>query len=276
MAISWVTGDIGSLEIVWTTFTIENVPVDSTKTVTDVDFEIAHDTVGHSVYYDEFSLTSEVTSADDPQVEEEDITYVTIDDHSTVLPSSIQHENILETNKHTPKAHTLGSHSDVVIASPIANHFLGWDTGTSKWINKLASVAGADHSTLNQLDYASAGHTGFAPATAVYSTVVLTADLDPLVVGTRYIMNDAVNICDCVLPATAAVGDMIQIVGMNANGWKVTAAAGDTIVFGNLETIAAGYIASTHDKDCVELICMVADTQWQVINAVGNIDVEIV
>ena len=107
-----------------------------------------------------------------------------------------------------------------------------------------------------------------------YTTSVLTADLDPLVIGTCYIMNDAVDLCSCVLPATAAVGDRIQIVGKGATGWKVTAAAGDTIVYGNLTTIAGGYIASTHERDAKEFICTVADSEWQIPH-VGNVEVEI-
>ena len=248
MAISWVTGEIGSLEIVWTTFTIENVPVDSTKTVTDVDFEIAHDVVGHSVYYDEFELTSEVTSADDPPVEEGDITYVTIDDHSTVLPSSVQHENIIEANKHTPKAHDLNSHSDVVIASPVANHFLGWDTGTSKWINKLISTTDI---TWNEI----VGATN-------------------AVVNNAYQANNVARV-EVTLPVTAAMFDKIEVSGKGAGGWKILQNAGQTIHMGNLAstTGVVGYLESDHFLDSVELMCITADTDFKVFKPSGNITI---
>ena len=38
-------------------------------------------------------------------------------------------------------------------------------------------------------------------------------------------------------------------------------------------TGTGGYLESTHSKDSVELVCVVADTGWSVISSVGNITV---
>lgn len=58
------------------------------------------------------------TTGDKLQYEEQtgggapsDKTYITKDDETVTLPNSLQHENVVEANKHTPKAHTLASHS---------------------------------------------------------------------------------------------------------------------------------------------------------------------
>lgn len=78
------------------------------------------------------------------------------------------------------------------------------------------------------------------------------------------------------LPATAAVGDVIRVTGINfATGWKIAQNAGQTIHFGVSDTTtgAGGYLQSTAIRDSVELVCVVADTDFNVISSVGNITV---
>lgn len=88
-----------------------------------------------------------------------------------------------------------------------------------------------------------------------------------------YIANNA-GLVTLNLPATSAVGDEIDVIGMGAGGWLIQAGVGQTIVLGSSTTSSAGSLASTNAKDSLYMICTVANTQWQVASAPqGNITV---
>ena len=78
------------------------------------------------------------------------------------------------------------------------------------------------------------------------------------------------------LPATAALGTTISIVGESAGGWMITQAAGQSIQYGNLSTTVGvtGHLDSTNRYDTVTLVCRVADTTWSILHApVGILNV---
>ncbi len=78
------------------------------------------------------------------------------------------------------------------------------------------------------------------------------------------------------LPAASAVGDIIKITGINtATGWQITQAAGQQIFFGTSSTTlgATGTLTSSNIRDSLEMVCVVANTTWNVLNSVGNITV---
>jgi hypothetical protein len=76
------------------------------------------------------------------------------------------------------------------------------------------------------------------------------------------------------LPATAAVGSIVEVTGKGAGGWKIAYPTGDIIHFGNLDTtISTGYLQSTLTRDSVRLVCVAADTEWNVISSMGNITI---
>lgn len=76
------------------------------------------------------------------------------------------------------------------------------------------------------------------------------------------------------LPATSAVGDEIDVMGVGAGGWLIQCGVGQTIVLGSSTTSSAGSLASTNAKDSLYMICTVANTQWQVASAPqGNITI---
>ena len=76
------------------------------------------------------------------------------------------------------------------------------------------------------------------------------------------------------LPAASAIGAVISIVGM-INSWNIVQGAGQRIFFGSTATTlgAGGSLASTDAGDCVEMVCLVADTIWYVKSSIGNITV---
>lgn len=76
------------------------------------------------------------------------------------------------------------------------------------------------------------------------------------------------------LPGTAAAGDVVRITSVGTAGWQLKAATGDTIQFGNLVTIAGGYVESTDNHDAVEVVCVAANSAWQVVSSIGNLTVQ--
>lgn len=91
-------------------------------------------------------------------------------------------------------------------------------------------------------------------------------------VNSAYVVNNA-GLVTVTLPDTAAVGDIVRVVGKGAGGWKVAQNASESINFGNVTTTTGvgGYISSTLRYDSVELVCTVANTTWTAISSVGNI-----
>ena len=75
------------------------------------------------------------------------------------------------------------------------------------------------------------------------------------------------------LPTTAVFGDVIQITGKGAGGWRVAQNAGQSIQFNSITTTVGvgGSLASYVISDCVVLQCVSSGSLWKVIGAEGNI-----
>lgn len=93
-------------------------------------------------------------------------------------------------------------------------------------------------------------------------------------VNNGYIANNA-GLVTLTMPATAAIGDCVQVVGKGTGGWRIAQNAGQTIHFANNDTTAGagGRLDSTGQYDTVELVCITANTDWAVIDSVGAITV---
>lgn len=93
-------------------------------------------------------------------------------------------------------------------------------------------------------------------------------------VNSGYISNNA-GLVTITIPTTCAVGDTVKVTGKGAGGWRIAQNASEQIHFGNLSTTSGtgGYLEFTHRRDTVELVCITADTEWNVVNSVGNITV---
>jgi hypothetical protein len=110
-----------------------------------------------------------------------------------------------------------------------------------------------------------------APA---FTWSVITGD-QTAVVNNGYICNKGSALL-LALPATSAVGAVIEVTGINtALGWKVTQAAGQQIFFGTASTTsgATGFLQSTAIRDSIKMVCVVANLTWNVVSSVGNITV---
>lgn len=104
---------------------------------------------------------------------------------------------------------------------------------------------------------------------------VVTGTSQSAAVNNGYIANNA-GLVTVTLPATSAVGDTVAVTGINnATGWKVAQNAGNQIFFGASSTTsgAGGSLASTATRDTVYLVCVTANSAWNVVSSIGNLTV---
>lgn len=89
-----------------------------------------------------------------------------------------------------------------------------------------------------------------------------------------YICNNAALVT-VTLPSTCAVGKTIRVSGKGSGLWKIAQNAGQIIYFGDQNTTSgtAGYLAAQNQYDSIELLCITANTTFNVISVVGNITV---
>ena len=93
-----------------------------------------------------------------------------------------------------------------------------------------------------------------------------------MAVENGYIANN-VGLVTLTLPAVAAVGDEVAVVGKGTGGWLIAQNAGQVIHLLGTDTTpgAGGSLASTVRYDCLELICITANTDWVVRTVMGNL-----
>lgn len=138
----------------------------------------------------------------------------------------------------------------------------------SNTLSKL--TAGSDGEVLTL----ASGVPSWAAATGGFTWNEVTGTSGTIAADNGYITNNASQVT-MTLPSTCSVGDYFRVVGKGAGGWKVAQNASQLIHFGNMDTTTGtgGSLESTNDYDCVELLCISANTDFLVISAVGNITV---
>lgn len=77
------------------------------------------------------------------------------------------------------------------------------------------------------------------------------------------------------LPATSAVGDIIELVLNGATKWTITQAAGQQIRWSGSTTTLGnmGSLATTGTGDSIRMVCHVANTIWAGLSGNGNLTV---
>ncbi len=111
--------------------------------------------------------------------------------------------------------------------------------------------------------------TSAAPASTSFTWSTVTGTSQTAAVDNGYFANNA-GLVTVTLPATAAVGKVVEVAGQGAGGWKLLANTGQTIQFGNLASTTAGSFSSTNQYDTIKVVCQVANTTWQVLSAVSS------
>lgn len=89
-----------------------------------------------------------------------------------------------------------------------------------------------------------------------------------------YIANNA-GLVTITLPTTASQGSIIEVVGKGAGGWKVAQPTGVQVNFGILSTTSgtSGSLQNNKQYDSLRLVCITANTTWNVAASVGNITI---
>ena len=113
-----------------------------------------------------------------------------------------------------------------------------------------------------------------APAGGGLTWNEVTGTTQAMAANNGYIANNASQVV-FTLPATAAIKSLVRVTGKGAGGWKIAQNASGVIHFGNMSTSVGtgGYLESVEDRDSVELLCVVANNEWNVISSVGNVTV---
>jgi len=105
------------------------------------------------------------------------------------------------------------------------------------------------------------------------SWVDVTGSTQAMVENTGYIADNA-GLVTLTLPSTAAQGTVMWVAGNGAGGWTIVENAGQSINFGSdSTTVTSGSLSSTQTYDVVQLLCVVANTKWNVITSMGNITI---
>jgi hypothetical protein len=105
-------------------------------------------------------------------------------------------------------------------------------------------------------------------------TVEVTGTAVAMASSQMYIM-DNVALVTATLPTTCALGDVIEVIGKGAGGWRISQNAGQLIHFGATPTTTGtgGFIASQHRYNALSLRCITANTEWIVLGAQGSMTI---
>ncbi len=117
-----------------------------------------------------------------------------------------------------------------------------------------------------------AGSITITSTTGGFAWVRVAGVAQNIAVQTGYIPTNAA-MTTFTLPATAAIGDGFQIAGEGTGLWRIATQAGQTIYCGVVTTTTGvgGYLTATHRRDCVEVVCTNTDTEWTVVDFLGNL-----
>ena len=174
-------------------------------------------------------------------------------------------------NTSTNQIYLGGTGGTVLVGGEVTG---GVDMGAGSAVsaNRIPTQSGVYNYVRNSTVTSFNGATGAVLADAVTWSVI-TADTTA-VVNRGYFTNKA-TVLGITLPSTAAVGSVLRVSGMTASGWKITQNASGVIHFGKTDTTVgtSGYLQSTLARDGVELVCCVANNEWNVVSSVGNITI---
>lgn len=102
----------------------------------------------------------------------------------------------------------------------------------------------------------------------------VTGSTQTIAVNNGY-TSDSSSLITFTLPSTAAYGTVMAVVGKGTGLWKIAQNSGQTIHFGitNTTTGTGGSLASNFQYDVVYLLCSIANTDFTVIQSIGNLTV---
>lgn len=153
-------------------------------------------------------------------------------------------------------------------AAPTNGQLLIGSTGADPALNTLTPGTGISIAN-------GAGSISISSTGGGVTWTVVTGTSQSMSPNNGYIANNA-GLVTLSLPATSSVGDVLYVTGINnATGWKIAQGLGQQIHFGTSDTTAGagGFLASTQTRDSIQLVCVIANTEWNVLSSIGNITV---
>ncbi len=106
------------------------------------------------------------------------------------------------------------------------------------------------------------------PASFVWSAAA-SSPITGIINTGYYVTNASATTID--VPATFQAGATLAVVGQGAGGWILQMNTGQTLHIGNQSTSSGGTLTSSNQYDCIEILCVVANTTFVVRNMMGNI-----
>lgn len=164
--------------------------------------------------------------------------------------------------------------SGYVLTSQGSSTYPDWAAGVNA-INSASTVVNVSAATAPSTGQvltatSSTAATWQDPSSGGITFTEVTGTSQTCAVNSGYIANNA-GLVTFTLPTTAAVGDIIAIVGKGAGGWAIDYGTGQQIQFDGVATsVTSGVMESNNQYDCVELICITADTLFSVRSAVSS------
>lgn len=103
----------------------------------------------------------------------------------------------------------------------------------------------------------------------------VTGATQSMAANNGYTSNDGSTLVTFTLPAAAAYGTIIAVVGKASGLWSIAQNTGQTIHFGstNTTTGTGGSLSSTKQYDVVYLLTTIANTDFTVLQSIGNLTV---
>ena len=105
-----------------------------------------------------------------------------------------------------------------------------------------------------------------------FNADVVTTTTQQAPANASYIANNA-GLVTVTLPATASVGSRVRVIGLGAGGWRVAQNANQLVHKSGTATTTGtgGSLSSSNRYNAVELVCVVANTEWDVVSSEGTL-----
>lgn len=116
-------------------------------------------------------------------------------------------------------------------------------------------------------------------AGSTYESIIPVVDIGGAAVSLEgnhsYIMNKSGgNRLVATLPSSAAVGQVIELIGRGSSGWSLEVGLNQTIRIGDQScTSTTGKVESGSQYDCITIKCTYTNLEWIAISAIGNLTV---
>jgi len=109
-----------------------------------------------------------------------------------------------------------------------------------------------------------------ATGSGAFGWVHVTGTTQQMAANTAYIP-DNVGLVTLTLPATANLGDEVDVVGVGSGGWSIAQNANQIIHIGSgtSTTGVGGSVASTNRRDAVTLVCTVVNLEWTAYSVIS-------